>query len=412
MIPAQLECRVLSGLHQGARATLSPDAARYTVGRDTSADLVLRDLPVANGQIVLKEDSWQWIDTDFETTLTIGETLDLGGLVIQVCVSDTPWLESPDTPATLVRQSSAPIAPSPTNTTANDPTATETSDTPPASDAKENSLQTRYPLINNRAGTSRRRMGQAAAGVGIALVVSLSGVIFWNLLGSETNEEITAQSQAAAAASAQLAENLETDFKAIETLLNERDIVDRVEATLNPSSGRIEILGVMADDQEYEDFVRAVRKITSRVALRITTHRDFSTDAIGLQQDLPEGIQITTKPIGILTVKGTVSDDEERENLISRIENLVPMAAEIEVQLKTKAEVMKENRERRQTGRDADAFLPRIMSVVGGPEPFIVLPNGDRIMVGGQINGLTLSAITATHIEYQTGEGKTVRAPR
>ena len=412
MLPAQLECRVLSGLHQGARAMLPPDVARYDVGKDTSADLVLRDLPVANGQIVLKEDSWQWIDTDFETTLTIGETLDLGGLVIQVCASDTPWLESPDTPATRVRQSSAPIAPSPTDTTANDPTATETSDTPPASETQENSLQTRYPLINNRAGTSRRRMGQAAVGVGIALVVSLSGVIFWNLLGSETNEEITAQSQAAAAASAQLAENLETDFKAIETLLNERDIVDRVEATLNPSSGRIEILGVMADDQEYEDFVRAVRKITSRVALRITTHRDFSTDAIGLQQDLPEGIQITTKPIGILTVKGTVSDDDERENLISRIENLVPMAAEIEVQLKTKAEVMKENRERRRTGRDTDAFLPRIMSVVGGPEPFIVLPNGDRIMVGGQINGLTLSAITATHIEYQTGEGKTVRAPR
>ena len=412
MHPVQLECRVLSGLHQGARATLSPDVAGYAVGRDTGADLVLRDLPVTDGQIVVKEDTWQWIDADFETTLAVGETLDLGGLVIQVCASDSPWPESPEAPATRVRQSAAPIEASQTDATATESTLTEPSDSSTASETQDHSLQTRYPLINDRAGASRRRISLAAVGVGIALMVSLSGVILWDFLGSETNEEITAQSQAAAVESARLAANLETDFKAIETLLNERDIVDRVEATLNPSSGRIEILGVMADDQEYEDFVRAVRKITSRVALRITTHRDFSTDAIGLQQDLPEGIQIATKPIGILIVKGTVSDDEERENLISRIENLVPMAAEIEVQLKTKAEVMKENRERRRTGGDADAFLPRIMSVVGGAEPFIVLLNGDRIMIGGRINGLTLSAITATHIEYQTGEGKTVRAPR
>jgi hypothetical protein len=237
-------------------------------------------------------------------------------------------------------------------------------------------------------------------------------VTAWIVISPTDQDAGLPSAEQSAAESAKTQAINEEELQAITALIDEKGLSERVDATPNPSTGRIDIRGVMADDEEFEEFVRTVRKVTSRVLLRIVSHRDFATDVSGLQQDLPEGVQISTKPIGILVLQGTVDNDEAREALIERIENLVPMAAEIDVQLKTKSELEKEARDNQRAGRNAETALPRVMAVVSGPEPFLVLQSGDRVMVGGVINGHTLTAISESQIEYKNPEGKTIRVPR
>jgi hypothetical protein len=251
-------------------------------------------------------------------------------------------------------------------------------------------------------------------GIGTAAAVALVIVVAsaWMVISPSDQEVSTPSAEQLAVESAKTQAINEEELQAITALIDEKGLSERVDATPNPSTGRIDIRGVMADDEEFEEFVRTVRKVTSRVLLRIVSHRDFATDVSGLQQDLPEGVQISAKPIGVIVLKGVINSDQDREALIERVENLVPMAAEINVQLKTKSELEKEARDNQRTGRNAETALPRVMAVVSGPEPFLVLQSGDRVMLGGVISGHMLTAITGSHIEYKNPEGKIIRVPR
>lgn len=401
----ELELRVLEGLHQGARAPLKPDSITHPVGKTTDFDIVLRDLPIDSGEIRITEQAWTWRDQDFEITVPWGEAVSVSGVVIQVCERSDPWPENPGDPVRHQRQVSQKASSEPEEETS-ESTEVGAVDEELTREGSETPAQPRH----RTAAPSRT----PSLGIGIAAMAALLIVVVsaWIAISPPDPEVGSAAAEQVPVESAKTQAINEEELKAITALIDEKGLSERVEATPNSSTGRIDIRGVMADDEEFEEFVRTVRKVTSRVLLRIVSHRDFATDVSGLQQDLPEGVQISTRPIGVIVLKGMINNDQDREALIERIENLVPMAAEIDVQLKTKSELAKEARDNQRAGRDAATALPKIMAVVSGPEPFLVLQSGDRVMVGGVISGHMLTAITGSHIEYKNPEGKTIRVPR
>lgn len=402
----ELELRVLEGLHRGARASLNPGSITHSVGKTTDFDIVLRDLPIDSGEIRIADQAWTWRDQDFEITIPWGEAVNVNGVVIQVCERSEPWPESPEGPIRHQRQQVSQRVSSEPGEENSESTDVSSVDEKLTRESSETPAQPHRPTAAP-SGIRKLGVGVAAAAALTALMVTA-----WIAISPPDQEASTPSAEQVAAESAKAQAINEEEIKAITALIDEKGLSERVEAIPNPSTGRIDIRGVMADDDEFEEFVRTVRKVTSRVLLRIVSHRDFATDVSGLQQDLPEGVQISTRPIGVIVLKGVVNNDEDREALIERIENLVPMAAEINVQLKTKSEQEKEARDNQRAGRDAATALPKIMAVVGGPEPFLVLQSGDRVMVGGVINGHTLTAITESQIEYKTPEGKTIRVSR
>jgi hypothetical protein len=400
-----LELRILEGLHQGARAALDPSSQTHTVGKNTDFEIVLRDLPIDSGEIRIVQQSWTWRDPNFEITLPLGEALGLEDLVIQVCESKAPWPESPNDPIRHQRN----VRERPSDDTTNDPLEQQGVAAAPEVLSQTELMNEQQSLEPRSVSTTYGRNIGLSIAVVVTVVVVVAGA--WVLTmppdpGSSASKatRLTAESTASTIG--------EVELKAIAGLIEEKGLSDRVEAILNSSIGRIDIRGVMADDEEFESFVRAVRNVTSRVALRIVSQQDFATDVRGVQQDLPEGVRVSARPIGILEVKGVVNDDQDREELIARIENLVPVATQISIDVRTKSEVAVESRDNQRGGRGAGPTLPEVMAIVGGIEPFLVLKNGDRIMIGGIVSGHTLTQISESHIEYSDSEGKTIRVAR
>lgn len=397
-----VECRILAGLHQGARAALAPDAEAHRVGRDANADIVLRDLPMSEGQIVLQAQSWTWRDTEFDLTMAFGEALDLDGVVIQVCLSGERWPGAPEAAKTHVRRAGMRTA---------DSLEENLSTTATEQDIPQDAAATTgfVPSGAIRRGPARRL---AAAGMVAVLVLLLTGAGI--VVGLEHRDDrqrpdaTPAETPATTAPPATA--NANAALEAIDALIDEMELAERVEAELNPSTGKIEISGVMAGDQEFEDFVRALRKKGHRAALRLITQSEFAAEAQAIQHELPEGVSIAAKPVGAVVLSGTVDNDEARESVIGQVQALLPLVAEIYVEVKTRAELAHQNRPRKSA--DVAQVLPRVMAVVSGPEPFLVLPGGERVLIGGRVNGLTLAGISDTHIDYQSSDGKLIHAPR
>ncbi len=419
------ECRILAGLHQGASALLSPTSDTYSVGTGSDADIVLRDLPVSTAQIRVDAQSWSWTDPEYAFTLALGEALDLGGVTLQICRAGDVWPASP-TPARVQRRPSARDADTTDRDNAADDaisepaseatiaTASADEDTDAAHAAGDERDPSALSAPTNRAAPAMRRSRSRLAQV--LVIIALAAAAGLPLAGAwiaSTPEESSEAPAAAAAAEPAPAAATEAELAAIEALIVEQEMQDRIEASLNDETGRIEIAGVVADDDALENLVRAVRKVAQRVAMRVLTQADFAGEVAALQDDLPPDVKIASKPVGTVTLEGIVADDAERESLIVQVESALPMAAEIYVDIKTRTDLALEKRRQQKTAEVIpDPPLPQLMAVVSGPEPFLVMPNGDRIMVGGMVNGLTVMAISNTHIDYQLGNGKLLRAAR
>jgi hypothetical protein len=419
----QFECRVLAGLHQGASALLSPTSDTHSVGPTSDADIVLRDLPVTSAQVRVDGQSWSWSDPEGSLTLALGEALDLGGVTLQICRAGAAWPASPALARVQRRPSAANLnaaGPDPVS----DEAASEETDASPEHDTDHTTGDTTdaaatadtlldataAPAVRNR----QRRLKQMLVITGLALLACLPLAGAW--MASAPSGEDTATTPPPVAEP--LAEPVpavatEAELTAIEALIVKKGLEDRLEASLNTDTGRIEITGVVADDDVLEHFVRALRKAAVRVTLRLLTQADFANEVSALQDDLPEGVKIGAKPIGTVILEGTVENDAERESLVVQVENALPMAAEIYVDLKTRADIaMEKRRQQKAVAVVADPPFPKLLAVVSGPEPFLVMPNGDRVMVGGMVNGFTVMAISDKHIDYQYENGKLLRAAR
>lgn len=417
----QFECRVLAGLHQGASALLSLSDT-HSVGPTSDADIVLRDLPVTSAQVRIDGQSWSWSDPEGSLTLALGEALDLGGVTLQICRAGAAWPASPALARVQRRPSAANLNAAEADPVSDEAVSEETGasaehgtdhTTGDSTDAGATADTTLDATAAPAPRHGQRRLKQMLVITGLALLACLPLAGAWMASapsGEDTATTIPPVAEPLAEPAPAVA--TEAELAAIEALIVEKALEDRLEAILNTDTGRIEITGVMADDDVLEHFVRAVRKTAVRVTLRVLTQADFANEVSALQDDLPEGVKIGAKPIGTVMLEGTVENDAERENLVVQVENALPMAAEIYVDLKTRADIAMEKRRQKAVAVVADPPFPKLLAVVSGPEPFLVMPNGDRVMVGGMVNGFTVMAISDKHIDYQYENGKLLRAAR
>ena len=407
-----LELRVLTGRHRGARCALPTDASEISVGRSSDSFVVLRDLPMPSGEIVIDGQVWSWKDADFQARMPLGGTLDLGGGVwLQVCSTRETWPSSPMSVADRVRPSEPVAEAEPASSDGDRETEEERQQTLGAPDVDP------FVVASSSKPFSRRRGVFLQVGLA-ALLMAIAALWLWKIApepADRSSEQIVAADTVAPSIAsvppAKAEPPAQGQLAAVEAVINDKGLTGRVKARVN-ASDRIEIKGIMANDEEFEDFVRAVRKVSQRPVLRILTQRDFESDIRGIQQELSADIKIASQPIGILVVRGTVKDEAERVAVIERIKALSPLAVQVDPFLKTQDELAREMKDKKRSGAQSALPPPRPMAIMGGPEPFLIMQTGERILIGGLVGGFTLTAIADAYVEYRSADGKTVRTPR
>lgn len=412
---ASVELRVLTGRHRGGRTALPDTAEPVSLGTDTGAQIVLSDLPVETAQVHTHADSWQWTDARGRSAqLGLGDGLDVDGLVLQVCTANEPWLQASDLASRqrcqrLDKPTQAPDAATDESTFARPDPLAQTRDLDVASTGP------RPAPARKQQRNSRRWLvpSLVALGAGAASV----GWVITHDRSTEAAPAVNAARTVASAAPASMAppppgpEAARTLTDAALAVIERMGWSGRVDAFINPA-GRLQLRGVLDNDDQIEGLVREVRKISARLTLQVVTQGDFEADIRGLANDMPKGVVLEPLPQGVVLVRGTVPDQEAATALTTQINSMASQPLRIDTSaLRIASEAAPERRDA-VAAAVKQVKLPEVSLVMGGPDPFIVLKSGQRVFPGGTIGKLRLIAVTDQHLEFDAGDGQVLRSPR
>jgi len=411
--PALLELRILTGWHAGARATL-PTSGTLTIGAPTSdADILLQDLSAeAGGRLLRDGDIWLWQAGEGEPVIAdVDARLQCGELLLAVQPADRPW------------PSSAGLA-SPARAAAPPEKAADASITPAAVEPP--------PLAETPQKTPTPRplwlVVCALLAFGITVfAATATALIHW-------------------ATPAQISSHEFLDGDALRARVDALNLDARL--LITETNGHLTVNGIVADSATLERLNTALQSLRPRPISRVLTMSDAYAQAHDLVHATESGLDIQQTHFGILRLHGVSASDAIRDALIQRLTVALPFGlvyedaslrtAQVEQALRTALtrhalafpELAWNAGQLELNGQLGDGDLPRweraindfanefgsdlrfiahlslpapgtflnrhVRAVVSGETPYVVLRNGQKVMLGGQVGDYRLLEIRPT----------------
>lgn len=435
-----LELRVLTGIHAGARCAVKNDALIGSHGR---CDVVLCDNGIAEEAARLRVDSATWRLSmqddagDAPQEVRFGTPLALGPVLLTVAHAGDAWPE-PDL-CSGTRESgsgagdSACVAPP------------EREDTP-AQTAAGATRDTRNPADRGQdlyadAGESTVHAGALRRRKGLGLRWAVGGLLIVLVFGSVASfppSKVPSISRVPAVPA--------TDTEALlraQRLLTERGYAPRVRASLSAEQ-EVLITGWVRDDLEHDHLATTLSTIWPLPAMRVGKETDVQARMNARMQGLDVSVTTVQAATGDLAVRGVAGSDAARQEAYRRWREDVETSSQATMTLLLASDIAdalnqavaaaglpavastwKDNamlvdaggldrlqREKLKSVLDtlnpihmnalrvdgekpvATGAMPfRIQTVVGGRQPWVVLDDGTRIVVGGTHGAYRLTSV-------------------
>lgn len=436
MLP-QLELRVLHGPQAGSRLTLS--IGDYVLGTDDECEVMLAGPRLQGTHARLQFDGDRASVTPLDGSvldaqgneihenfpLALGMPIELGGVWITVDEIDAPW---PSTEALIPQPT---LQPAPAAAEAG-PANAETREVPEPRHAQdpEQKRATRILVVAMSALATIAMLGIAGAA--------------WLVSRPTTNETPRAPEIATAEPLAALQARLSEAFPS-------RSIA------VGAGAGGVTVVTAYASDKTMADRMdMAIRKQAASALSHLYQDDAMLASARAITQKFRQDgtraiVNVTAVNNGVIGVKGTVVSNGTREELLEALRSGVAGTRGIEASLRNaeelpallsdriasaglskKLQVLSRQPEFTLSGNLSEEEIQRwetlllefsnefgkllpvratvtllqrqspidIQTVVGGPMPFIITTSGQRISVGGEANGHTVSAIRDNEVIF------------
>lgn len=438
MLP-QLELRVLHGPQAGSRLTLA--IGDYVLGTDDDCEVMLAGPRLQGAHARLKFDGdlasispldgtvldAQGKEISDTVTLALGMPVELGGIWIAVDEVDAPWPSTEN----LIPQPSPPPAP------------------PPASEAPATAAA---PIAANADAAFEQDIQRTRAKR--ILVVSMSALAAIAVLGIAGAGWLASRPVAVtppAAAAADDSGQLETLNTRLAEAFPGRTIYASVGA------GGVPVVTAYASDKAMADRMEmAIRKQLGNPPTQLYQDDLMLKGARAVAEKFrQEGnramVQATEVSNGVVGLRGTVVSNATREELLEAVRAAVPGVRNIDASLRNSEELpallsdriasaglskklqvlsqqpeftlrgnLNEDEMRRWESLLLDfssefgGLLPiratvavmqrqppvNIQTVISGPMPFVITDTGQRLSIGGETNGHTISAIRDNEVIF------------
>lgn len=425
----EFELRILSGLHHGARC---PVRASATIGSHPQCDVVLSDeaIPPEAATIRIEEDGWRLsldgVAEDASPVLPFNTSAALGATRLTVASADAPWIEPIEEPLRA-----------PDSGSAGQPGSVLGDGVRVQGEAK-----THRRGSKTRPAQDRGRAGMLWSIAGILLVLVFGGVA------------VAAFSPPRMQPAAKLAPLDGTGAESLGRVLHvlqQLSFAERVSASLSPDH-HVVITGWVRDEPEHDRLSTALASIWPSPTLQVGTQEQMTRRIESLVQDLDIRVAVDYLSAGRYTIRGIAGSDTVRNEAFDRwtagLGNFASAAAQItlasEALASVQAAVANADLDAvsvewstgtfviRAKGYDAirlgrlqalidvlnvtymnalviepvDAAPPssvpfRIHSVVGGAQPWLVLEDGTRMVVGGTHGDYLLKSIDDGRIVFE-----------
>lgn len=397
--------RVIQGLHQGASVPLAEFPAGLQIAPDGLADVLLRDAPGV-ARMSLIEGAWHWQEDDFSHVLNVGTTWRWGGLVLSLMTEETPWPQALP-PLSFERTNLSPLQETDTLADESRPKATDDQADELLDLAElDSGLQTKQ-----LAPSMVRSSGRLSASRVVLVVIALICVV---LVGLALASLAVAPSVGQTPITTSDGSNGPPDMKQVREVLLGLDLEELLDANLR-SNGRLVVKGVVPDDERLERLATALRKLSRNTSLMVITQDEFVARVKNLQNNLPEGIRAFAQDGGQLWLEA-LDDSVNWELAYQLVDGEIPEVVRIDNGvLNPTSQPYKKNAALpvEQSVQDlAFPVIPRIVAIIGGAQPYLMLAEGQKWLIGGKISGLTLQAIEDQSLVFEDARATLWRRPR
>ena len=433
------ELRIYTGIHAGARAPLTTGC--YVLGSSSACDFILCDQGIADRHAELQCDPEGWVlrglaeNGDIPTDgvrIPLRSGIAIGPVVVAIDETGSAWGEIPS-----VVQLKATVP-----------------DESPVASSKRREPSLKEPLLQEPNVSTPSAATDAFAVknkwlpfLALSLtvcVVSLVLLVSMFHAGGATDSNVVAKcpEQTASDPASQEARAL----KVIEAMnLTQRTQLRRKD------DGTLSIKAVLLTDEEYEQLGIALSEIKPQPLLEIMNEQDLLQEVRDILQAKEPDLNAEYLGNGRFRIQGKVSSNEVRNELQERLQGQLPMALSFENELMTpelfaeriredllKCEATDISSQWHENALEVSAKIPQsslhrlksalfdinerfgkwfsftvrptitdgggatmpfaIAGVVGGPMPYIILPNRQKVLVGGSVNGWRLVQIDAHQI--------------
>lgn len=456
---ARHEFRVLSGVHADARCAIADEAS---VGSDAAGDIVLSDAGVPRiAQLRVAGETWSLAandaanDADAAPDLSLGQPVKLGEIWVTVSRPEDPW---PLVPAANVERAAPVLTASEKATAKEPPAAGDSLAGQPVSPAILAATGTAAGAgTGAKPGTPppRKRRGRFVVPLALALMVLAIAIalLVAMLPGRAPVVAATVDPRAAA---------LEQSVATIEQALDKLAMRPALQVTRG-AGGEVIVSGWVRDRAEQDRVAGALARIWPMPAMRVNNREEVADSAQALLRPYSYKYVAAAGPDGSLAIRGIASDAAQRQRALTMLRSQLPgitvdgqhivLAQQVSDELYAMLETaglaqvrlmwqtdrleastegltpLQQARMREMIERFNPRFLNivalppappeavavakaaaaapvattvpfRIQSVVGGPQPFLVLGDGSKLVPGGTYKRYRLASIDASRIVF------------
>jgi len=451
---ARHEFRVLTGVHADARCPIEADAR---VGSDAAGDIVLSDAGVPRSvQLRVHGEKWSLAanDADAGPDLSLSEPAQLGDVWVTVSRPEDPW---PLVPAAVVTGAATPVVGTVQADAASD-AAMQASSPTLSQDLAGKPVD---PAVLAATGTVAtpppRRRGRFLVPLALALMVlAIAIALLVALLPGR-------QPMVQAATVDPRAAELEKSVIVIEQALDGLGMRPGLKVSRGPG-GVVVVSGWVRDRAEQDRVAGALARIWPMPAMRVYNRAEVADSAQALLRPYSYKYAVNMGADGSLAVSGVASDAAQRERALTMLRSQLPditvdgmrivlaqqvsdaLYAQLENAGMTQVKLMWQT-DRLEASTDGltpvqqarlremiERFNPRFMnivalppmppqtvaavaaaaapppvattvpfriqSVIGGPQPFLVLGDGSKLVPGGTYKRYRLASIDASRIVF------------
>lgn len=431
-----LELRVLSGLHRDARCLVEDGAV---LGADPACDVVLADegMDARATQVRIGAGGWALTAGDDAPATPFNRPLALGPVWVTVARRDDPWPLLPESGA------DAPAAPA----SASEPLAPETPPAPAAtaaSSAEEDAqLERRLPLPPVPGRRRKRDSWPMALGLGAVALTIIVAIALALIPPSTAKRAPTPDPRLAAA---------EKSVGQISAVFERMGLASRLHVSLS-RDGTVTVSGWVRNAVEQDAVAAALSQIWPMPAMRISNEDEAVRTARAALRAFNVKYEPRYQGDGRLEIAGIASSARERASALDALRaqlpgmtvlgngikltqqvsdtlssqlvdeglsgvtlawkadylDIAPGALDDDQMQRLQALVTDFNKEHLDVARlasasaaaPADSVPFTIRSVVGGAQPFIVLEDGSKLLVGGVYRKYRLVAVENTRIIFE-----------
>jgi len=336
MAEAELELRILTGVHAGARAIVQQ---QFVIGADAACDFVLSDASIAarHAEIRLVGDHWTIVPLHpiegappEGLKLPCGARIALGRVLISLDAANAPWQSASDEEELLaVRSAASDLAENPSaDDSGGNVVEGEGVDEQTPADHESAAGLASPSRFDRLFGGKRHVVIASAAAIGFVLIIAMAFTLYAIVQpaapSSDAADRVAATARVPASSAAAAPPERADIVRIREILAQPREGATlRVELQRN---GSARVAGFVLDEDQYITLATALSKVQPRPAMRVQSEAEVTAQVLRWSNDLKkQGWVLSYLGGGNFSLAGTAVDEIQRDEMFQTVREEFPM---------------------------------------------------------------------------------------